>query len=59
MKTPQSLHKLKQTMNQVRDIFNSLARRTSHLIAFGLFCTTVGMAQSDPVDWVNLYIWYR
>src|ERR1700722_15389668 len=56
MKTLQSLHKLKQTRNQVRDIFNSLARRTSHLIAFGLFCTTVVVAQGDPVDWVNLYI---
>ena len=56
MKTPQSLHKRKQTRNLVRDIFNSLARRASQLIAFGLFCTTVAVAQGDPVDWVNLYI---
>jgi predicted alpha-1,2-mannosidase len=56
MKTPQSLHKLQQTGNQVLGIFNSLACWTSRLVAFGLFCSTLAAAQTDPVDWVNLYI---
>ena len=37
-------------------IFNALSFRTGLIVAFLLICAITSSAQTDPVDWVNLYI---
>jgi predicted alpha-1,2-mannosidase len=56
MKLMQSSHKLRQTREADCGYFNALSFRAALIIAFVFACTITSVAQTDPVDWVNLYI---
>jgi hypothetical protein len=49
-------HKLQQTKNYILSIVGALSFRAAPSIAFVFLGATASTAQTDPVDWVNLFI---
>jgi len=56
MKLTRSLCKLLQMGNRSLHIFDTVLSRATSLIALASLCAATCAAQTDPVDWVNLYI---
>jgi predicted alpha-1,2-mannosidase len=56
MKASHSAYELQRTVTSVSRAFHLLAPRIIFLLAFGFLGTPRALAQTDPVDWVNLYI---
>jgi predicted alpha-1,2-mannosidase len=56
MKTMRLLCKLPQTGNRTPDTFDTLFSAAASLMVLFLFGAATCAAQTDPVDWVNLYI---
>jgi predicted alpha-1,2-mannosidase len=52
----QSLNALQRTEIQVLSVLNTLSRRAVPVIAIVFLCVAGCIAQTNPVDWVNLYI---
>jgi predicted alpha-1,2-mannosidase len=56
MKVTRSLCKLLQMGNRSLHIFDTVLSRATSLIALVSLCAATCAAQTEPVDWVNLYI---
>ena len=56
MKIMRSLRKLPRTGNRSPSIFDTLFSSTESLMVLVFLCATRCVSQTDPADWVNLYI---